>query len=82
MLVNLVQFLLGQGDVHAHPFARLFDAHEKRNVVLDFPVRQGNSGSYRKVFGLGMVDDDRGGRLLGVELVFLGEGDADFFGPG
>ena len=35
---------------------------------------------HRKVFGLRVVDDDGGGRLLGVELVFFGEGDADFLG--
>jgi hypothetical protein len=27
-----------------------------------------------------MVDDDGRGGLLGLELVFLGEGDADLFG--
>jgi len=45
------------------------------------PVRQGKTGgSHREVLGLRVVDDDRRGRLLRVELVFLGEGDADFLG--
>ena len=37
-------------------------------------------GSDREIFRLGMVDDDRRGRLLGVELVFLGQRDADLVG--
>src|SRR5258708_14873303 len=36
--------------------------------------------SHREVFRLGMGHDDRRGRLLGVELVLLGEGDADLLG--
>src|SRR5438270_856712 len=35
---------------------------------------------YRKVFRLRVVDDDGGGRLLGIELVFLAEADADLLG--
>ena len=39
-----------------------------------------NSGSHREVLGLRVVEDDGGGRLLRVELVFFGEGDADLIG--
>jgi hypothetical protein len=35
---DLLQFLLGQGDIHADRFARLFDVHEKRNAVLEIGV--------------------------------------------
>jgi hypothetical protein len=28
---------------------------------LNFPGQRGNSGSHRKVFGLGVVEDDGGG---------------------
>jgi hypothetical protein len=48
--------------------------------VLAVPLQQGNSGSDRKVLRLRVMDDDGGGGFLGVELVFFGEGDADFFG--
>src|SRR5882757_2810547 len=36
--------------------------------------------SHGEVLRLGVVEDDGGGRLLGVELVFFGEGDADLLG--
>jgi hypothetical protein len=49
-----------------------------------FPVFSRAAGktaaSHRKVLGLGVVEDDGGGGLLGVELVFFAEGDADFLG--
>jgi hypothetical protein len=35
---------------------------------------------HRKILRLRVVDDDGGGGLLRVELVFLGEGDADLGG--
>src|SRR5215472_2254986 len=37
-------------------------------------------GSDGEIFGLRVVDDDRRGRLLRLELVFLGKGDADLVG--
>ena len=35
---------------------------------------------YRKILRLRVVEDDRGGRLLGVELVFFAQGEADLGG--
>jgi len=50
-------------------------------ISLHFPVRQGKTpASHREVLRLWVVHQDGRGRLLGVELVFLGEGDADFLG--
>jgi hypothetical protein len=52
-------------------------------LAANFPCFQGNPGapiSHREVGRLRVVDDDGRGRLLRVELVFLGEGDADVVG--
>ena len=49
-----------------------------RNPIFKFPGYA--QGSHREVRRLRMMDDDRRGRLLGVELVFFGEGDAEVLG--
>jgi hypothetical protein len=58
-------------------------------TIGEFPGTTGKTGkaaapsassSDREVLGLRVVDDDGGSGLLGIELVFFGEGDADLLG--
>ena len=66
MTISLLR-ILGQ---HA------YRAYQGNATALCCLCRQGLA-SHRKILRLRVVEDDRRGRLLGVELVFLGQRDAD-----
>jgi hypothetical protein len=75
MLVNLVQFLLGQGDVDAHRLARLLDAYEKRHAVLEAQVTQHliEGGWIRHGFAPRTHDPDVAGQGLSRHIFRLVE---------
>jgi hypothetical protein len=55
---------------------QLIDISPRQAQLSRFLARH----SHREILGLRVIDDDSRGRLLGVELVFLIEGDADLLG--